>query len=181
MYDRLEVRDAILTWLDAKHINYRKFEHQQADTIDDCLKMPFISPQVTICKNVFLCNRQQTHFYLMLLRPETPFRTAIVSKALGVSRLSFAPDTALLEQLQLTPGSVSPLGIYFDREHAVTLCYEKAIRDTPEIAFHPCDNTATVIFTQDEFWNHVIPALGVHPIAIDQVVAVDETRDSPDR
>ena len=117
----------------------------------------------------------------MLLRPETPFRTAIVSKALGVSRLSFAPDTALLEQLQLTPGSVSPLGIYFDREHAVTLCYEKAIRDTPEIAFHPCDNTATVIFTQDEFWNHVIPALGVHPIAIDQVVAVDETRDSPDR
>lgn len=132
--------------------------------------MPFIDDTVTICKNVFLCNRQQTAFYLMLLRPATPFRTAVVSKVLGVSRLSFAPEEALGSMLHLTAGSVSPLGLYFDREHHVTLCCEAAVRDTPLIAFHPCDNTATVVFTQDVFWNGVLPALGVTPVMLDAVV-----------
>ena len=166
----LTAMQTILDWLDENRITYRLFEHQKANTIDDCLAMPFIGPQVTICKNVFLCNRQQTAFYLMLLKPNTPFRTAVVSKALGVSRLSFASDDSLFSILNLTAGSVSPLGLYFDLEKRVTLCFEAAVRDTPEIAFHPCDNTATVIFTQDVFWNQVLPALGVQPVAIEQPV-----------
>ena len=128
--------------------------------------MPFINEDVTICKNVFLCNRQQTQFTLMLLMPHTPFRTAVVSKALGVSRLSFAPENALQAFLHLSPGSVSPLGLLFDTERRVALCYEPEIRQSEQIAFHPCDNTATVIFTQDTFWNGVLPALGVRPTAV---------------
>ncbi|HNW87134.1 MAG TPA: YbaK/EbsC family protein [Candidatus Limiplasma sp.] len=169
MQTRLEVRQTIVGWLDERQIPYRMFEHPQANTIDDCLTMPFISDSVTICKNVFLCNRQKTNYYLMLLRPNTPFRTAIVSKALGVSRLSFAPDDALQTLLHLTSGSVSPLALYFDRAHEIVLCYEKAVRETPEIAFHPCDNTATVLFTQDVFWGRVLPELGVRPVAVERV------------
>ena len=165
-----EVRQTILRWLDANAVPYRLYTHEKADTIDDCVSMPFIKNDVTICKNVFLCNRQQTAYYLMLLRPDTPFRTAVVSKALGVSRLSFAPETALQELLHLSAGSVSPLGLYFDAEHRATLCYERAVRDTREIAFHPCDNTATVIFTQEVFWSQVVPLLGVDPVQIDQPV-----------
>lgn len=165
-----KVRDTILGWLGENGIAYRFFEHERADTIEDCIRMPFIGPDVTICKNVFLCNRQQTAYYLMLLRPATPFRTAVVSKALGVSRLSFAPDEALERILHLSAGSVSPLGLHFDEERQTTLCYEAAVRDTPLIAFHPCDNTATVIFTQDEFWGRVVPLLGVTPVAIEQPV-----------
>ena len=170
MHTQGDVKGTILGWLDQNRIAYRYFEHAQANTIEDCLRMPFISADVTICKNVFLCNRQQTSFYLMLLRPQTPFRTAVVSKALGVSRLSFAPDGALHARLHLAAGSVSPLGLYFDTRHDTALCYEAAVRDTPEIAFHPCDNTATVIFTQAEFWGRVLPLLGVAPIAIAQPV-----------
>ena len=170
MHTQGEVEKSILGWLDQNRIAYRYFEHTKADTIEDCLRMPFIGADVTICKNVFLCNRQQTAFYLMLLRPQTPFRTAVVSKALGVSRLSFAPDEALHARLHLSAGSVSPLALYFDTLHDITLCYEAAVRDTPEIAFHPCDNTATVIFTQAEFWGRVLPLLGVAPIAIEQPV-----------
>ena len=165
-----EVRETILGWLDENGIAYRFFEHERADTIDDCVRMPFIGPDVTICKNVFLCNRQQTAYYLMLLRPETPFRTAVVSKALGVSRLSFAPDEALGRILRLSAGSVSPLGLYFDTQRQTTLCYEAAVRDTPLIAFHPCDNTATVIFSQAEFWGRVVPLLGVKPVGVEQPV-----------
>ena len=166
MQIREENRRKILGWLDENSLPYRFFEHTQADTIDDCLQMPFISDDVTICKNVFLCNRQQTRYFLMLLRPGTPFRTAVVSKALGVSRLSFAPDESLQWLLHLTAGSVSPLGLYFDTDRQITLCYEQAVRNTPEIAFHPCDNTATVIFSQDVFWHRVLPALGANPIPV---------------
>jgi Ala-tRNA(Pro) deacylase len=170
MQSKRETRATVLNWLKENNIPYQLYEHAQADTIDDCLAMPFITDQVTICKNVFLCNRQQTAFYLMLLAPQTPFRTAVVSKALGVSRLSFAPEAALQEMLRLTPGSVSVLGIYFDKERRITLCCEAAIRQTPQIAFHPCDNTATVIFTQEVFWGRVLPALGVTPIMVETAV-----------
>jgi len=168
MRPRREVRGEVLRWLDDNGLAYRLYEHDQADTIDDCLKMPFINRNVTICKNVFLCNRQKTSFYLMLLLPSTPFRTAVVSKALGVSRLSFAPEEAMETMLHVTPGSVSPLGLRFDENRNVTLCYEAAVRKTPLIAFHPCDNTATVIFTQEVFWRGVLPKLGVTPVAVEQ-------------
>ncbi len=165
-----EVKGRVLDWLHENAIPYRYFEHERADTIEHCVRMPFIGPDVTICKNVFLCNRQQTAYYLMLLRPETPFRTAVVSKALGVSRLSFAPDEALGRILRLSAGSVSPLGLLFDAERKTTLCYEAAVRLTPDIAFHPCDNTATVIFTQAVFWERVLPLLGVEPVAVENPV-----------
>ena len=167
MLEAHQVRQEILTFLNELNIPYEYHEHPRAHTIDDCLAMPFITEDVTICKNILLCNRQKTQFYLMLLKPLTPFRTAVVSKALGVSRLSFAPDEALEEKLQLTSGSVSSLGLMFDPEHEITLCYEKGVRDTERIAFHPCDNSATVIFTQEVFWDQVIPALGVKPIALE--------------
>ena len=162
-------KERIIAFLTDNEIPYRYFDHERAFTIEDCVRMPFIHDDVTICKNILLCNRQKTDYYLMLLRPHTPFRTAVVSKALGVSRLSFAPDDALPELLHLTAGSVSPLGLYFDTERRITLCYEKAVRDTAEIAFHPCDNSATVIFTQDCFWNRVLPLLNVQPIELEAV------------
>ena len=164
--DLLETRKEVLALLDRHRIPYEIHEHERAHTIDDCLKMPFITDEVTICKNILLCNRQQTSYYLLLLKPLTPFRTSVVSKLLGSSRLSFAPQNALEELLHLTSGSVSPLGLLFDQERKITLCYEKAICDTGKIAFHPCDNAATVIFEQRVFWNQVINVLDLKPICI---------------
>lgn len=166
MTDLLSTRREVLSLLDDHGIPYELHEHERAFTIDDCLRMPFIGPDVTICKNILLCNRQKTRFYLMLLKPLTPFRTAVVSKALGVSRLSFAPEEALEGRLHLTSGSVSPLGLWFDKAHEITLCYEPGVQDTPRIAFHPCDNAATVIFAQEVFWERVLPLLGVTPVSV---------------
>lgn len=166
MTDLSSSRKEVLGAIDRAGIPYELHEHERAYTIDDCLRMPFNDSSVTICKNILLCNRQQTKFYLMLLKPLTPFRTAVVSKALGVSRLSFAPENALKGLLHLSSGSVSPLGLWFDKAHEVTLCYEPPIKSTARIAFHPCDNAATVIFSQENFWNGVIPMLGITPVEV---------------
>ncbi len=164
--DLRQTRERVIAFLDSHGIPYECYEHDRAHTIEDCLQMPFIDENVTICKNILLCNRQKTDFYLMLLKPLTPFRTAVVSKALGVSRLSFATEDALEERLHLTSGSVSPLGLLFDPQHQIKLCCEAGICITPKIAFHPCDNSMTVVFTQDVFWKKVIPSLGCEPIMI---------------
>ena len=165
--DLLQTRLEVLRFLNKHNIPYRFYEHERAFSIDECLQMPFINEQITICKNILLCNRQKNSFYLMLLKPQTAFRTAVVSKALGVSRLSFAPKEALAQRLHLTSGSVSPLGLLFDEQHEICLCYEKGVLDTPEIAFHPCDNSATVVFTQSVFWNQVLPAMNIVPVAVE--------------
>lgn len=157
----------VLAALDAGGVPYELFEHEPVFTMEACLGLPFVGEDITFCKNVFLCNRQQTAYYLMLLAPHTAFRTAVVSKALGVSRLSFAPRDALPRLLNLTAGAVSPLGLYFDKGHAITLCYEKAVRNTAKIAFHPCDNRATAVFAQEDFWGKALPLLKVSPLGVE--------------
>ena len=159
----------IIKLLDEYAISYRFYEHEPVNTMEECLRLPSIHPDVTFCKNVFLCNRQKTAYYLLLLCPETPLRTGVVSKALGTSRLSFAPEEALLKKLHLTSGAVSPLGLYFDEERRILLCYQRAVKKTPFIAFHPCDNRATMVFEQEVFWKEVLPLLRVEAMEIDPV------------
>ena len=106
--------------LDALGIAYDRVDHPHADTIDACLAIEGCLG-AKICKNLFLCNRQKTEFYLLLLPGDKPFQTKVFSKLIGVSRLSFADADAMLHYLDITPGSVSILGLMNDREKADTL------------------------------------------------------------
>lgn len=160
----MDSRDKVISALREWNIPFEHYTHQEAHTIDDCLKMDFLSPDVVYCKNIFLCNRQQTQFYLMLIHPCKQFRTAEVSRELGVSRLSFAPDTLLPQMLGLLPGAVSPLGLLFDKERRITLVCDRSIREYPRIAFHPCVNTETVIFQSGDFFEKVLPCIGTVPV-----------------
>lgn len=142
------------------------YEHPAVFSMAECLALPFCTPETTFCKNILLCNRQQTAFYLYVTLPDKPFRTAEVSKLLHVSRLSFAPEDSLPRLLGLESGSLSPLGLWFDPSNAVTLVFDSAIRREGQIAFHPCDNTATVVFEQSVFWAQVVPSLSHEAIFI---------------
>lgn len=172
--DLLKNRAEILDFLSKNNIPHEYYEHEAAMTIEDCLRLPFATEDVMFCKNIFLCNRQKTNFYLFVMKPSTPFRTAVVSKALGVSRLSFAPEESLPELLHLTSGSVSPLALMYDQEKRIVFGYEKAIRETEKIAFHPCDNSATVVFRQEDFWQKALPLLGVKGMEIDLSALMEE-------
>ncbi len=159
----MDSRNIVIKTLQVWCIPFEHHTHEAAHTVDDCVKMDFIMPDVVICKNIFLCNRQQTQFYLMLMHPYKQFRTAEVSKELKVSRLSFAPNELLPQMLGLLPGAVSPLGLLFDREHKVMLVCDKAIREYSRIAFHPCVNTETVVFQYTDFFEKVLPRMNVVP------------------
>ena len=159
-------QEKVLRRLREEHIPFEEYHHAAAHTMEDCLRLPYAEPDVTFCKNILLCNRQQTDFYLYVTLPDKPFRTADVSKLLGVSRLSFAPGDCLPTMLQLESGSLSPLALWFDPQRKIRLVLDGDIRREGRIAFHPCDNTATVIFEQTVFWQQVLPALEHEPLVL---------------
>ncbi len=161
----MENKRLVLDRLHSLGIEYALYEHAPVHTIDDCLAVPGIGWASTeIAKNVFLCNRQKTSFYLMLLRHDVAFRTAVVSKALGVSRLSFAPDDLLPGLLGLSAGAVSPLGLMFDTEKRVALVMDEGLKRFPNLAFHPCLNTATVVLRTEDFLHVFLKQTGRFPI-----------------
>ena len=154
---------AVFAALDSLGIPYIRFEHDATATMEDCAAVGK-ALEGTICKNLFLCNRQQTAFYLYVTLPDKPFRTAETSKLLHSSRLSFAPSECLPTMLGLESGSLSPLGLWFDEEKRIQLVFDHDVKREGRIAFHPCDNTATVVFAQEVFWTQVVPTLGHEPI-----------------
>ena len=161
-------RGRVLATLTQLNIPYTLFEHEPVHTIDDCLAIPgIIENGAVIPRNVFLCNRQRTQFYLMLMQPHTLFRTAVVSKRLGVSRLSFAPEEMLPELLGLQAGAVSPMGLLFDAQHRIQLVIDQALMQAPSWVFHPCVNTASVRMAQEDFMNVFLPHTGHVPALVD--------------
>lgn len=162
----MSTKEFIMARLHEYSIPHEYHEHAAAYTMEDCLALPYAEADVTFCKNILLCNRQQTAFFLYVTVPDKPFRTSEVSKKLNSSRLSFAPEEKLQEMLHLQSGSLSPLGLYYDPDGRIQLVFDRDIQRAGRIAFHPCDNTATVLFTQETFWKDVVPTLRHDPLWI---------------
>ncbi|MPM93207.1 Prolyl-tRNA editing protein ProX [bioreactor metagenome] len=110
---------------------------------------------VSYCKNLFLCNRQMTEFYLLLIGIDKKFRTAEVSKQIGASRLSFGASEKLSELLGEKPGAVSPLGLLFDKRKAITVLIDSDVTAQKRVCVHPCVNTASVILSSDDLIKYI--------------------------
>ncbi len=162
----MSTKETIMARIRELGIPHEYHEHAPAHSMADCLALPYAAEDVTFCKNLLLCNTSKTAFYLYVTTPDKPFRTGDVSKRLGSSRLSFAPADCLPQMLHLEPGSLSPLGLWFDPEQRIRLAFDKDVQREGRIAFHPCNNTATVLFDQRVFFEQVVPALGHEPIFI---------------
>lgn len=151
--------------LDNLNIHYIRTEHPPADTMDVCTQRAAIL-HTRICKNLFLCNRQETAFYLLLMPADKQFKTSVVSRQLGVARLHFADEKYMVQYLDLHPGSVSILGLMYDTENHVRLLIDKELTDQDEFACHPCINTVSLKFKTSQLFEKVIPAIEHEPFFV---------------
>ena len=147
--ERLQKEVAVYDLLDSLGINYSRVDHDAADTIEACLEVEKVIG-VGICKNLFVCNRQKTDYYMIMMAGEKPFRTADVSKKLGVSRLSFASSEDMERMLGVTPGSVTVMALKDDRERRVQLVIDRDIINGEYVRCHPCINTSTLKIKTDD-------------------------------
>lgn len=155
---RIEKEKRCYDLLDENNIEYCGIDHDHADTIELCEEVEKVLG-CKICKNLFLTNRQMTDFYLLLMPGEKNFKTKFLSKALGVSRLSFANADQMLEHLDITPGSVSILGLMNDKNHKVRLVIDNDLTGDEYLGCHPCINSSTLKIKMSDVNDKLIPAL----------------------
>lgn len=151
--NRLDKEQRCYKLLDSLNIPYWRCDHPDANanTMEDCLKIDAIL-EATVCKNLFLCNRQETQFYLLMMPGDKVFKTKELSAQIGSARLSFASAEYMEKYLDITPGSVSILGLMNDKDNCVKLLVDEDVLKGEYVGCHPCINTSSLkIRTEDLF------------------------------
>ncbi len=138
-------------------ISYERVDHAAAETMELCAEIDK-TLGAAICKNLLLTNRQCTMFYLLLTPGDKKFKTKDLSAALGVSRLSFADGRYMEEFLDITPGSLSPLGLFNDLDRVVNLVIDDELKDSEYIGMHPCVNTSSLRIKTADLLDRILPA-----------------------
>ena len=159
--------------LDGLGIVYSRVDHSHADTSEACLEVEKVLGW-PVCKNLFLCNRQKTQYYLLMLEGDKVFKTKDLSKQLGVSRLRFADAEDMERLLGVSPGSVTVLGLMNDVENQVQLVMDKPIYEGANISCHPCISTSTLVMSRQAVLDVLLPALKHTPIVVDLPLPEEE-------
>ena len=162
---RLPKEQRVYELLDRLGIEYLRVDHEPAMTMDACIAVDE-ALEATMCKNLLLCNRQCTDFYLLLMPGGKPFKTSVLSKQIGSSRLSFADGSFMEEFLDITPGSLSVLGLMNDRNMRVRLLIDGDVLTGDYIGVHPCINTSSLRIRTADLMEKLIPALGHAPTMV---------------
>lgn len=141
--------------LDSLGIEYFRTDHEHADTMEDCNRIDAVL-DVIICKNLFLCNRQKTDFYLLMMPGDKSFKTKELSSQINSARLSFASPDAMLEYLDIKPGAVSVMGLMNDKDNHVKLLVDEDVLKDEYVGCHPCVNTSSLkLKTEDVFGKYL--------------------------
>ena len=170
---RLEKEMRSYALLDSLGIEYRRVDHEHADTIESCEQVEGLL-ECKICKNLFLTNRQQTDFYLLIMPGEKPFKTKLLSKQIGSARLSFASAEHMEKYLDITPGSVSILGLMNDKSGAVRLLVDRDLLKEEYFGCHPCINTSSLRLKTADVFGKLLPAMGHEPTFVDLPWVIEE-------
>ena len=161
---RQEKEIRVYDFLDSLGVQYKRIDHEAAMTMEACEEIDrTLGEGAAICKNLFLCNRQETEFYLLLIPGDKPFKTKYLSAQIGSSRLSFAKPEYMERYLDITPGSVSIMGLMNDHENKVQLLIDEDVLKDEWFGCHPCINTSSLKIRTKDLVEKIIPAMGHEP------------------
>ena len=157
---RLEKEIRVYDLLDSLGIAYDRVDHAAAETMEACRAIDEVLSPAVICKNLFLCNAQKTKFYLLMIREDKKFKTREISRQINSARLSFAPPEYMEKYLDITPGSVSVMGLMNDREREVTLLVDEDVLKAEYFGCHPCINTSSLRLKVEDVFGTFLQAVG---------------------
>ena len=159
---RLDKEIRTYDFLDKLGIEYQRIDHEAAFTMEVCEEIDK-TLGATICKNLFLCNRQKTDFYLLMIPGDKTFKTKELSHQIGSARLSFASPQDMEKYLDITPGSVSIMGLMNDKDNKVQLLIDEDLLEHPYLGCHPCINTSSLCIKTDDILKTFLPAVHHEP------------------
>ena len=159
-------------FLDRLNIPYQRTDHDRADNMEACNAIDAVLG-VLICKNLFLCNRQKTRFYLLMMPGDKKFKTKELSGQIGSSRLSFAEPADMLKYLDIEPGAVSIMGLMNDTGHEVQLLIDEDVLKGEYLGCHPCVCTSSLKLRTEDVIKTFLPATG-HDYRVVRLVGEEE-------
>lgn len=163
--DRLEKEIKVYDLLDKLEVEYQRVDHEPLATMEACSDVDRILG-VNMCKNLFLCNAQKTSYYLLLMPGDKKFKTKDLSKKINSARLSFASYEDMENYLDITPGSVSIMGLMNDRENLVQCIIDEDVIKEEYLACHPCINTSSIKLKTEDIMKRFLPSVGHEPIIV---------------
>lgn len=178
---RLEREVRVYDLLDTLGVWYERVDHEPAMTMEVCAQIDEAFGRVrgaeaasiedreshpVICKNLFLCNRQKTRYYLLMMPGDKKFLTKDLSAQINSARLSFAGDEDMLAFLDVTPGSVSVMGLMNDKENRVQLLIDGDVLRSDYVGCHPCMNTSSLRLKVSDLMDRILPAIHHNPITV---------------
>ena len=168
---RLDKEIRVYDYLDSLGIEYYRIDHQPAGCFEDCSEIEKVLDNV-LCKNLFLCNRQKTDFYMLMMPADKHFKTKELSGQIGSSRLSFAESEYMEKFLDVTPGSVSIMGLMNDKENRVRLLVDEDVLKPEYVGCHPCINTSSIRLKTKDMFEKYLPSTG-HDYTVVHLVGED--------
>ncbi len=155
---RLDKEIACYDLLDSLEVLYERIDHEEANTMEACKEIDEVLG-ATICKNLFLTNRQHTSYYLLLMPDDKVFKTKEITKQIGSARLSFASGEEMEQLINCTPGSSSILGLMFDKDNTVQLVVDQDVLKGEYFGCHPCINTSSLRLRTEDVFGKILDAL----------------------
>lgn len=155
---RLEKEIRVYDLLDSLGISYERVDHRPAETMEACKEVDQVL-QTEMCKNLFLCNRQKTKFYLLMMPGDKDFKTRDLSAQINSARLSFASPEDMEKYLDITPGAVSVMGLMNDKDGVVSLLIDKDLLRAEYLGCHPCVNTSSLKIRTLDVLERFLPAV----------------------
>ena len=155
--ERLPKEQRVYEFLDSLNIEYGRVDHEVAMTMEECAEVDKVL-DATICKNLLLTNKRKTSCYLLMMPGEKPFKTKYLSAQINSARLSFADAEMMENYLDITPGSLSVLGLMNDKENNVSLLIDKDLLTGEFVGCHPCINTSSLKLKLKDLLDTIIPA-----------------------
>ena len=153
---RLYKEMAVYELLEKLNIPYLRLDHEVTASVEACHNVDEVLG-IHICKNLFLCNAQKTDFYMLMMPGNKKFKTKELSAQIHSARLSFAGPEYMEEFLNITPGSVSVMGLMNDSGKRVRLLIDKDILQDEYVGCHPCVNTSSLKIRTEDILNKFLP------------------------
>ncbi len=162
---RLEKECRVYDLLDKLGIPYFRTDHAQANTMEACEEIDKVL-DVLICKNLFLCNRQKTAFYLLMMPGSKPFKTKELSSQINSARLSFADACYMEAFLDIKPGACSIMGLMNDHDNKVQLLVDEEVCKGEYLGCHPCVSTSSLKLKTSDVFEKFLPAVHHMPVTV---------------
>lgn len=142
--------EKVLQLLGELDIKYELYEHPPVPTVEDAL--PYWDKiDATHCKNLFFRNHKGNRHYLVILKHNRKLNIRDLEQRLKQGKISFASPQRMERYLGLSGGSVSVFGLINDEENHVHLFLDDGLESAEKISFHPNENNATVVISDQSF------------------------------